>query len=195
MVILFDGSSYITAEEFSRTQLFAKSVLAPFNISQDQTNVAAAVYAGEVVISFNFTLHYSLSAVSTAIDNISTLNQPLLNISAALKLINSSLLTSGRESIKDIFLVFVSEIFTDNFRAISQDLRDQGVIVIPIGVGSNFSVDQLEVLAAKPSVVLTTSFQHIDTVEGIIGGIIAQGKRILQSSSSSLSSSSSSSSS
>ena len=176
MVILFDGSSFITAEEFRRTQLFARTVVTPFNISQDETNVAAAVYARDVVISFNFTQHYSLSAVSNALDNVSSLNQPSLNISAALRLINSTLLTSSRENVKDILVVLVSEVLAGNFTAVSQYLRDQGVVVIPIGVGINFSVNQLEDLATKPSLVLTTSFQHIDTVEGIIGGTIAQGK-------------------
>ena len=178
IAILFDGSSFITQEQFRQCQLFAKTVLAIFNISQDQTNAAAAVYATNVGVSFNFTEHYSLSAVSTAIDNIASLNQSSLNISAALEVVNNTLFLSGRENVTRIVLIFVSEILSGDFTALSQDLRDQRIIIILIGVGINVNVAQLKVIANKPSLVLTTTFQHIDTVEGIIGGEIAQGKNI-----------------
>lgn len=177
LAILFDGSTFITREGFGRTQLFAKTVLSSFNISQDQSNVACAVYARDVRVSFNFTDNYSLSAVSTAIDNIAYLNQPLLNITAALKVVSNTLFANGRQNVTRIVLVFVSDILSGNLTEITQDLHQQGIIVITIGVGFNFLKSQLEILANKPSLVLTTTLQHIDTVVGITGGQIAQGKR------------------
>ena len=179
LAILYDGSSFISQEQYRRTQVFAKSVLAFFNISQDQTHVAAGVYAREVVISFNFTTHYSFSAVSTAIDSISSLNQSSLNISAALKTVKTTLFASGRENVTRMLLILISEVLSGNLTAISQDLRDQGVIIIPIGVGNSFKFGQLQTIAYKLSLVLTTSFQHLDTMEGIIGGMIAEGKLVL----------------
>lgn len=137
--------------------------------------MAAAVYARDVVISFNFTQHYTFSAVSSAIDSISSLNQSSLNITSALNIVNNTLFASGRDNAKDVLLVFVSEVLSGEFTAISQGLRDQGVIIIPIGVGSNFNLGQLKTIASNPSVVLITSFQHLDTLEGIIGGVIAEG--------------------
>ena len=170
----------MTLKEFRQTQLFAKTVLASYNISQDETNVAGAVYARDTIIGFNFTEHYNLPAVSAAIDSIYPLNQSSLNISVALETVNKTLFASSRENAKDVLVVFVSETLSDrDFTAKSQDLRDHGVIVIPIGVGSNFNVDQLNSLANKPSLVLTTSFQHIDTVEGVIRGAIAEGKNTM----------------
>ena len=177
LAILFDGSTFITREGFGRTQLFAKTVLSFFNISQDQSNVACAVYARDVRVSFNFTDNYSLSAVSTAIDNIAYLNQPLLNITAAQKVVSNTLFANGRQNVTRIVLVFVSDILSGNLTEITQDLHQQGIIVITIGVGFKFLKSQLEILANKPSLVLTTTLQHIDTVEGITGGQIAQGKR------------------
>ena len=178
VAFLFDGSLFMTSEEFRQMQLFAKAVLGSYNISQDETNVAGAVYARDTVIGFNFTEHYNLPAVSAAIDNISPLNQSSLNISVALETVNKTLFASSRENAKDVLVVFVSEMLSGDFTAISQGLRDQGVIVIPIGVGGNFNVDQLKSIANKPSLLLTTSFQHIDTVEGVTRGAIAEGKNI-----------------
>lgn len=177
LAILFDGSTFITREGFGRTQLFAKTVLSSFNISQDQSNVACVVYARDVRVSFNFTDNYSLSAVSTAIDDIAYLNQPLLNITAALKVVSNTLFANGRQNVTRIVLVFVSDILSGNLTEITQDLHQQGIIIITIGVGFKFLKSQLEILANKPSLVLTTTLQHIDTVKGITGGQIAQGKR------------------
>lgn len=174
LAILFDGSTLITREGFGQTQLFAKTVLSSFNISQDQSNVACAVYARDVRVSFNFTDNYSLSAVSTAIDDIAYLNQPLLNITAALKIVSNTLFANGRQNVTRIVLVFVSDILSGNLTEVTQDLHQQGIIIIAIGVGFKFLKSQLEILA---SLVLTTTLQHIDTVEGITGGQIAQGKR------------------
>lgn len=174
LAILFDGSTLITREGFGQTQLFAKTVLSSFNISQDQSNVACAVYARDVRVSFNFTDNYSLSAVSTAIDDIAYLNQPLLNITAALKVVSNTLFANGRQNVTRIVLVFVSDILSGNLTEVTQDLHQQGIIIIAIGVGFKFLKSQLEILA---SLVLTTTLQHIDTVEGITGGQIAQGKR------------------
>lgn len=74
-------------------------------------------------------------------------------------------------------LVFVSDVLSGNLTEITQDLHQQGIIIITIGVGVKFIKSQLEILVNKPSLVLTTTLQHIDTVEGITGGQIAQGKR------------------
>lgn len=156
LAILFDGSTFITREGFGQTQLFAKTVLSSFNISQDQSNVACAVYARDVRVSFNFTDNYSLSAVSTAIDDIAYLNQPLLNITAALKVVSNTLFANGRQNVTRIVLVFVSDILSGNLTEVTQDLHQQGIIIITIGVGFKFLKSQLEILPNKPSLVLTT---------------------------------------
>lgn len=178
-MFLFDGSSYITRSNFLQTLLLAKTVLSSYNISQDQTNVAAAVFASDVVVSFNFTQHYSFSAVSTAIDGIPYLNQSSINISVALETVNNTIFTTGRENVIRVLVVFVSEMLSGNFTQISQDLRDQGIVIIVVGIGSSFDKDQLITIASEPpsSHVFTTIFLHIDTVEGVIGGAIAEGRQ------------------
>ena len=178
-MFLFDGSSYITSPVFQRTLLLAKSVLSSYNISQEQTNVAAAVYARDVIVSFTFTAHYSFSAVSTAIDGIPYPNQTSLNISAALETVNKTIFTTGRINAQRVLVIFVSEMLSGDFTQISQGLRDQGVIIIAIGLGSGFNVDQLNAIASQPSATFVVGISfvvHIDTMDGGIGGAIALGK-------------------
>ena len=178
VVFLCDGSSYITYSVFTQTLLLAKSILSSYNISKEQTNVAAVFYASDVIVSFNLTQHYTFSAVSTAIDGIPYLNQTSLNILAALETVNDTIFTTDRRNVPRVFVVFVSAILDGDFRQISQSLRDQGIIIIAIGVGSGYSVDQLNSVASQPSetyVIDISLVLHIDTMEQVIAGGIAGG--------------------
>ena len=178
MVFVCDGSSYITYSVFKLTLFLAKTILSSYNISQEQTNVAAVVYARKVIVSFNFTQHYTFSAVSAAIDGISYLNQTSLNISAALETVNNTVFTTGRENVPRVCVVFVSGILSGDFIQVSQSLRDQGIIIIVIGLGSGYNVDQLNSIASQPSAAYVFGISlvlHIDTMEGGIAGAIAGG--------------------
>lgn len=178
VVFLCDGSSYITYSVFKRTLLLAKSILSSYNISKEQTNVAAVVYASDVIVSFNLTQHYTFSAISTAIDGIPYLNQTSLNISAALATVNDTIFTTDRRNVLRVCVVFVSGKLSGDFTQISQGLRDQGIIIIAIGVGSGYSLDQLNSLASQPSATYVIDISlvlHIDTMEEVIAGAIAGG--------------------
>lgn len=178
VVFLCDGSSYITYSVFKQTLLLAKSILSSYNISKEQTNVAAVVYASDVIVSFNFTQHYTFSAVSTAIDGIPYLNQTSLNISAALETVNDTIFTTDRRNVPRVCVVFVSGMLSGDFTQISQSLRDQGIIIIVIGVGSGYILDQLNSLASQPSATYVIGISlvlHIDTMEEVIVGAIAGG--------------------
>ena len=178
VVFLCDGSSYITYSVFKRTLVLAKSILSSFNISKEQTNVAAVVYASDVIVSFNLTQHYTFSAVSTAIDGIPYLNQTPLNISAALETVNDTIFTAGRGNVPRVCVVFVSGMLSDDFTQISQSLRDQGIVIIVIGVGSGYSLDQLNSIASQPSAAYVFGISivlHMDTMEEVLAGAIAGG--------------------
>ena len=177
-MFVFDGSSYITYSVFKQTLLLAKSILPSYNISKEQTNVAAVVYASDVIVSFNFTQHYTFSAVSTAIDGIPYLNQTSLNILAALETVNNTIFTTDSRNVPRVLVVFVSAVLRGKFTQISQGLRDQGIIIIAIGVGSGYSVDQLNSIASQPSATYVIGISlalHIDTMEDVIAGAIAGG--------------------
>ena len=182
VLLLFDGSSYIGLNHFQQTLLFAKAVLLNYNISKDQTNVAAAVYAGNVTISFNFTEHLSYPAVSAGIDQIPFLDETALNIENALNVANTTIFPKGRPNVPDVLVAFVSFSLSGNFAAISQALRDDGVEIIVIGIGSSFNIPQLEEVASTPTedYVVTTSYQHMDTMDGAIAGAVCQGKATIR---------------
>ena len=177
VAFLFDGSSYLGSDHFHQTLFLAKTLLSKYNISEDQTNVAAAVYARTVSIGFNFTEHYSFSAVAAAIDYLPFLDETPLNIDNALRVAGEQIFTTDRENTPDVLVIFVSSTLSGNFTGISQALRDKGIKIIVVGVGSSFDIEQLESIGDH---VITISYQDIDVTEGGVGGAVSEGKLILQ---------------
>lgn len=152
-----------------------------YNISRKQANVAAAVYAGNVTITFNFTEHFSYPAVSSAIDEIQFLDEPSLNLENALNVAKTNVFPTGRANVPDVLVIFVTFSLSGNFAAASQELRKEGVKVVVIGIGSFFSLPQLEAVASTPAdnYVVTTGYDHMDTMEGAVTGAVCQGMALI----------------
>ena len=181
MVFLFDGSATLGNNRFMESLLFAKGVLSPFNISREYTNVAAAVYAHNTTISFNFTEYYTYGAVASAIDAVPFLNQSPLNLSVALKTINRTIISTSRENTTVVVVVFVSNTLSGNC-SLCQALHNQGVRLIAVGMGDQYDYGQLVSIASDPpeDFVITFRFQHMDAREGVVSGAIAQGKKFMK---------------
>ncbi|XP_078342465.1 uncharacterized protein LOC144628269 isoform X2 [Oculina patagonica] len=171
LAFLFDGSTYLGSDHFQQTLLLAKTLLSNYNISQEQTNVAAAVYASSVVIGFNFTEHYSSSAVDAAIENLPFLDKTPLNVENALRVAGEQIFTTDRENVPDVLVIFVSHTLTGNFTEIAQDLRGKGIKIIVIGVGSSFDIEQLEAITDH---VITVSYNDLDVMHGSVGGAVSE---------------------
>ena len=176
LAFLFDGSTYLGSDHFYQTLLLANTLLSKYNISQHQTNVAAAVYASNISIGFNFTEHYSSLAVADAIENLQFLDETPLNVENALRVVGERIFTTDRENVPDVLVIFVSYTLSGNFTRIAQDLRDKGIKIIAIGVGNSFDIEQLKEMADH---VITISYNDLDVMDGSVGGAVSEGKIIL----------------
>ena len=181
VLLLFDGSSYLGSSRFYQTLLFAKAFLSNYNISKRETNVAAAVYANNNTVGFNFTQHFSYEAVAAAIERIPFLDETPPNLGNALNIARQEIFPAGRPKIPDVLVIFVSFSLSNGFAAISQTLRDEGVKIIVIATGSNFDRPQLEQVASTPAsqYLVTTSYQHMDTMENSVSGAVSQGEFVV----------------
>ena len=148
-------------------------MLSKYNISQEQTNVAAAVYASTASIGFNFTQHYSFSEVAAAIGNLPFLDETPLNIDNALRVAGEQIFTTDRDNIPDVLVIFVSSTLSGNLTGISQGLREEGIKIIVVGVGNRFDIEQLESISDH---VIIISYQDLDVMEGAVGGAVGEGK-------------------
>ena len=165
-------------DNFRHTLDFANNVLSLFNITRNQTNVAAAVYADSITVSFNFSKYLTSSSVLSAIKDVPFLNETSLNITKALHVVKTRIFMTGRNDVPHVLVAFVSDKLNGNFTSISQELHDHRVTIIAIGVGDGFNVDHLKILGSKPETdyVLSTAFQHLDTNEKSVSGAISKGK-------------------
>ena len=135
--------------------------------------MAAAVYASTVSLGFNFTKHYSSSDVATAIDNLPYLGETPLNIDSALNVVTEQIFATDRENIPDVLVIFVSATLSGNFTTISKMLREEGIKIIVVGVGSSFDIEQLGSIGDH---VITISYQDLDVMEEGVGGAVSEGK-------------------
>ena len=181
VLLLFDGSSYLGSSDFYQTLLFAKAFLSNYNIPKRETNVAAAVYANNTTVGFNFTQHFSYEAVAAAVERIPFLDETPLNLGNALNIARQEIFPAGRPNVPDVLVIFVSSSLSNGFAAISQTLRDEGVKIIVIATGSNFNIPQLEQVASTPAshYLVTTSYQHMDTMENSVSGAVSQGEFVI----------------
>ena len=181
VLLLFDGSSYLGSSRFYHTLLFAKAILSNYNISKRETNVAAAVYANNTTVGFNFTQHFSHEAVAAAIERIPFLDETPLNLGNALNITRQEIFPTGRPNVPDVLVIFVSFSLSQGFAVISQTLRDEGVKIIVIAIDSNFNIPQLEQVASTPAshYLVTTSYQHMDTMENSVSGAVSQGEFVV----------------
>ena len=138
--------------------------------------MAAAVYASNISIGFNFTEHYSSSAVAGAIENLQFLDETPLNVEITLRVVGERIFTTDRENVPDVLVIFVSYTLSGNFTRIAQDLRDKGIKIIAIGVGNSFDIEQLKKMADH---VITISYNDLDVMDGSVGGAVSEGKVIL----------------
>jgi len=177
VVLLFDGSSTLGRDRFLQTLQLAKDILSPFDISVNHTNVAGAVYAHNTTISFNLREHFSDASVAAAIDAVPFLDQFPVNLSAALQIVNESIISTSRENVSVVLVVFVFNTLSADC-TLCQALREQGVKIIAVGLGDQYDYGQLVSIASNPAedFVTTISFLHISTGEGIVSGAIAQGQ-------------------
>ena len=175
-----DGSSSLGIARFLQTLSLAKDVLSPYNISRENTNVAAAVYAYNTTIHFNLTQYFSYAAVSSAIDLIPYLDQLPANLSLAMETVNRTIISSSRENVTVVIVVFVTTALSGNC-PVCQTLRDQGVKIITVGIGEDVVDSQLVSIATNPAedFVVVFPFLHIPTMSGVVSGAIAQGKRFI----------------
>lgn len=179
LIFLFDGSAHLGYHLFRQTLQFANTILSDYNISQHQTNVAAAVYATTAVIGFNFTEHYDDSTVTAAIENLQFINETTASIENALRLARRQIFETGRENVPDVLVVFVGHLLIGDFTEVSKDLRDKGIKIVVVGIGDGYDIKQLDVIASEPEDdnVITIRDAHMDVMEGGVSGAVSQGNK------------------
>lgn len=149
--ILIDGSSSVTQDKFAKLLEFTKSLVKSFSVSQDRAHIAVATASRGPHMSFDFRGFNDVPSINTAISRISYLGGPFLLGSSLTGVKTSWFKNSGRKSIPQLLLVLATTSSIDDIVDPSRVMRDRGVRIESVGIGSSFDGTQLKEIATHPA--------------------------------------------
>lgn len=149
--ILIDGSSSVTEANFAKLLDFTKSLSKSFSVSKDHTHIAVATASRGPRMSFDFEGFNDIPSLDTAISRISYNGGPFLLGSSLTGVKTSWFKNSGRKSIPQLLLVLATASSIDDIAVPSREMRDRGVRIEAVGIGSGFEGGQLKEIATHPA--------------------------------------------
>lgn len=149
--ILIDGSSSVTEAKFEKLLDFTQSLSKSFSVSKDHTHIAVATASRGPRMSFDFEGFNDIPSLDTAISRISYNGGPFLLGSSLTGIKTSWFKNSGRKSIPQLLLVLATTPSIDDIAVPSREMRDRGVRIEAVGIGSEFEGGQLKELATHPA--------------------------------------------
>ncbi|XP_078372557.1 collagen alpha-6(VI) chain-like isoform X1 [Oculina patagonica] len=149
--ILIDGSSSVTQAKFAKLLDFTNSLVKSFSVSQDRTHIAVATASRGPHMSFDFRGFNDVPSITTAISRISYNGGPFLLGSSLTGVKTSWFKNSGRKSIPQLLLVLATSSSIDDIVAPSRVMRDRGVRIESVGIGTGFNGAQLKEMATHPA--------------------------------------------
>lgn len=164
IVFVLDSSSSLSATDFTQTKTFVEDVISLFTIDVTKTRVAVVVYSTHAIVAFNLNAHTTKASLSTATQGVQYMAGGTNTPEALNMAVNDILLGpegNRHDAAKIIILVTDGksndELLTGQAAA---HARFMGIVVFAIGVGSEVSIPELNLVATDPDCT------HVFTVSG-----------------------------
>lgn len=143
-----------------------KKLVSSFTVSQDGTHVALIVYSSRVEQVFDFNTYYNLGDTLKAINEIKYPKGRTFTGSALDSARVDIFERTGRPDTPNILVLMTDGQSEDPVIEPAQKLRDAGVIIYAVGVGNNYVMAELNIIATDPDSehVLTADFSNLDPV-------------------------------
>ncbi|XP_028415701.1 matrilin-2-like [Dendronephthya gigantea] len=165
---MLDSSGSIGSSNFDKTKSFIKDITDYFNISPNNTRVAVMSYATLSTVHFSFSRKFvSRQDLHSTIDSIpysgGGTNTAQALIKAYAEMFNDSQVTG----VKKVLIVFTDGQSSANVYHPAQQLKNIGVIIFSIGIGSGINVLELRTMASAPAddhVFLLNNFNEFSSL-------------------------------
>ncbi|XP_028390644.1 uncharacterized protein LOC114515560 [Dendronephthya gigantea] len=153
---VMDSSGSIGLANFNKSKSFIKDFTDYFKISQNETRVSVITYATWPTLHFGFSRKFrTRQDLYSAIDNIQYMNGGSTYTGRALTKAYTAMFDSQNgarmSGIKRILIVFTDGKSSGNVYYPSQQLKNMGVVIFSIGVGSGIDVSELKTMASSPA--------------------------------------------
>ena len=178
---VIDGSGSIESAgqgNYQKVKDFVKSVVQGFAVSLEGTHVGVVLYSTTAEVVFGFKKHYDKAGVLAEIDNMRYPGAQRYT-GKALDLARTELFEKGsRPGIPNVLLVLTDGQSQDSVTEPAQKLRDLGVTVFSVGIGTKYVIQELNEMATDPDNqhVFTANFDAMQTIAQKITGRVCNGK-------------------
>ncbi|XP_028415702.1 fibrillin-2-like [Dendronephthya gigantea] len=177
---MLDSSGSIGSSNFDKTKSFIKDITDYFNISPNNTRVAVMSYATLSTVHFSFSRKFvSRQDLHSTIDSIpysgGGTNTAQALIKAYAEMFNDSQVTG----VKKVLIVFTDGRSSANVYQPAQQLKNIGVIIFSIGIGSGINVLELKTMASAPAddhVFLLNNFNEFSSLVQNLSFSVCNGK-------------------
>lgn len=157
-----DSSSSVRADGFTRMKQFAGSIAESFAVSQTEARFATLVYSAQAQVRFKFERYDTAQQVIDAI-GVLPHSRADTRIDKALKLAKSDLFSlDGKVRTRRpmvLIVFFDGDVSRDmaDLEELARPLKNYGVKIVAIGVGSEVNIYQIKKVATAPDMIYDAS--------------------------------------
>ena len=166
---VIDGSGSIEKYgqgNYQKVKDFVKSVVRGFAVSLEGTHVGVVLYSATAEVVFGFKKHYDKASVLAEIDSMHYPGS-WTHTGMALDLARTELFEKGsRLGVPNMLLVLTDGQSQDDVIQPGKELRDLGVTVFSVGIGTKYVIQELNEMATDPDNehVFTADFNDMQTI-------------------------------
>lgn len=147
---LVDGSSSVELSgngNFNKSLEFIASLIGSFDVSENATHSGMAVFSENPHLVFNFSRHQN-SSVAMAAVRMAVYPNSGRKIGKALNFVRRSLFTetANRRGVSNYLIFITNGASYDYVKTPAELLRQQNVTVFSIGIGNDYSIEELELI-------------------------------------------------
>ena len=181
LVVLIEGSFNTKPADFERVKEIVKSIYCSFDVSQNGTHIAMAVYAGEPRIIFN--LHYDVQGMDEAINAASQMPGGSM-AGSALRDIKANIFDqNSRQAVPKVLITVMAGKPDDEIERAVNELKMACVLMFALGLTSSYSPQSLNLVSGEPHseyVLTSETFPEASLVGQKMADKIKKGKLCFQ---------------
>jgi len=179
LVILIEGSYNTRPGDFEQVKEIVKAICYSFDVSQNGTHVAMAVYSEETRIIFNFNKHYDLQGMDDDISAASHLPGASM-AGRALRDIKTNFFDQyARQAVPKVLITIMTGKPDDEIERAVNELKMVCVLMFALGLTSNYNPQSLNLASGEPHseyVFISETFPDASLVGQKMADKIKKGK-------------------
>lgn len=179
MVVLIEGSFNTKPEDFERVKEIVKTICYSFDVSQNGTHVAMAVYAGETRIIFNLKTHYDFQGMDEAISAVSQVPGASMAGNALRDIKTKIFDQNARQAVPKVLITAMTGKPDDEIERTVNELKMTCVLMFALGLTSSYSPQSLNLASGEPHseyVLTSETFPEASSVGQKMADKVKKGK-------------------